>query len=286
MLENFNLSDATKEFDEQKPKPILEFSLDRFLRHGPFRDFYFKHTNEMKADIEFEDDRKRDLDAMPAIVLPQEGQLPNRNRPEWDQGTSRVGTYTISNSISWDIRTGNPVSISEMLETLLIGFKQKIYTDLTDIVAMAAQNNKKNTLRRVIKSIQAKSGRTVDRLFFGTDVEDESDHFFKSLKDSDIKCDMQHCIVENLQLSVDKTILNYDQSGCKPIIAVALNRSEPGFGTQATKTPFVIAQRGLGQIFIDDTTNRSGRLGLYGWINVGFACLAPESVGVAYVKDV
>lgn len=239
-----------------------------------------------------------------AFVIAREGAVPNR---VIDGDEVHVPTYKIANSISWNLdyaRDARWDVIARAIEVFTNGFTRKMNDDglhtllaaggtseTVDLAASAGSFTKKLVTDLQVAMKRQAGGRDARltnllvspeaiadvRLLAETQVDDGT---LRSLINSDGNPAPSLFGVELnelIDLGASQALTNYwtgtiggtlDNSDEEIVIGLDLS----------TRDSFVMPVREDMQMFDDATLHRSGKAGVYGWMELGFACLDTRRV--------
>jgi hypothetical protein len=237
-----------------------------------------------------------------AFVVPKEGAIPDRII-EGDE--IRVPTYKIANAISWSLdyaRDARWDVIARAIEVFTNGFVRKLNDDGWHVILKCASENEQST----VQDTGAASGVFTKRLLLNlqTAIKRQTSGRNARLTDvyvspevlSDIR-NFDNTALDDLTL---RSLLVAGEDTIPSLYGVRLHElQELGFGqeyqsyivdTLGTSLPagdeefvlgmdllhrdaFVMPIREEMSMFDDPNLHRSAKAGVYGWMEIGFACL-------------
>jgi len=259
---------------------------------------------DAKFPLDFYTPADSDGTEFDAFVIAREGAVPNR---VIDGDEVHVPTYKIANSISWNLdyaRDARWDVIARAIEVFTNGFTRKMNddglhtllaaggtTETVDTAASAGSFTKKLVTDLQVAMKRQAGGRDARltnllvspeaiadiRLFAETQVDDGT---LRSLINSDgnpapslfgvelnelIDLGASQALTTYWTGTIGGTLDNSDEE-----IVIGLDLS--------TRDSFVMPVREDMQMFDDATLHRSGKAGVYGWMELGFACLDTRRV--------
>lgn len=237
-----------------------------------------------------------------AFAIPREGAIPDR---VIDGDELRVPTFKIANSISWSLdyaRDARWDVIARAIEVYTNGFIRKLNDDGWHVILKCASENGQST----VTDSAASSGVFTKKLLLDmmTSIKRQTGGRNARLTDiyvspevlSDIR-NFDNTILDDLTL---RSLLVAGEDTIPSLYGVRMHElQELGFGqeyqnylvdTIGTSLPagdeefvigldllhqdaFVMPIREEMEMFDDPTLHRSGKAGVYGWMELGFACL-------------
>jgi len=256
---------------------------------------------DAKFPLDFYSPTISDTDEHTAFVVPAEGKIPNR---VIDGDEVHVPTYKIANAISWNLdyaRDARWDVIERAIEVFTNGFTRKMNDDGWHVVLAAAANNSVTNdtaagsgvfTKPLLTSMQTamkrltgnRDGKLTDlflspeaiadiRNFSDTVVDDAT---LRALINHDGEAPLPSLFGVTLHEVIDMGVGQEYQTYLTGTVGASLAASDAEFCVGldlGRRDSFVMPVREDMEMFDDPSLHRSGKAGVYGWMELGFAAL-------------